>query len=82
MGKGAMEFFSGGNLTEPFTKTFGGSREELVVICNDGSLTFTAGATTYKLMSGEKFDEEILPFNSIEIVASGSFRGYVRDAYI
>jgi hypothetical protein len=82
MGKRAVDFFSGGNLTEPFKKDFSDTREELVLICDDGLLTFTAGATTHKLFTGEVFDEEILPFKSIEIVASGSFRGYVRDTYI
>jgi len=73
----AQEFFSG---TGAFTKTFRGDREELVLI-NDGSadLTFTAGATTFTLKPGEVFDEEINPFSAIDVTATGSFRGYVRE---
>jgi hypothetical protein len=79
MARRAQEFFNGtGNLT----KQFRDSREELVII-NDGSadLTFTAGAITFTLKPGEVFDEELNPFESISITATGSFRGYVREGY-
>lgn len=78
MTKRAQEFFSG---TGNFSKKFSGDREELVVI-NDGSadLTFTAGGVTFTLKPGEVFDEEVNPFSSINITATGAFRGYVREA--
>jgi hypothetical protein len=77
MARRAQEFFSG---TGNFSKRFSGDREELVVI-NDGSadLTFTAGGTNFTLKAGEVFDEEINPFSAIDITATGSFRGYVRE---
>lgn len=77
MARRAQEFFSG---TGNYTKSFKGDREELVVV-NDGSadLTFTAGGITFTLKPGEVFDEEINPFSSIEITATGAFRGYVRE---
>ena len=79
MPKRAQEFFSG---TTSMTKKFNGDREELVVI-NDGDadLTFTAGYTNFTLKSGEVFDEEVTPFTSISITATGAFRGFVRDTY-
>jgi hypothetical protein len=38
-----------------------------------------AGGTNFTLKAGEVFDEEINPFSSIDITATGSFRGYVRE---
>jgi hypothetical protein len=75
----AQEFFS---QADPFPKKFSGPREELVVI-NDGSadLTFTAGGITFTLKPGEVFDEEVNPFETINVTATGSFRGYVREGY-
>jgi hypothetical protein len=77
MARRAQEFFSG---TGNFSKRFSGDREELVVI-NDGSadLSFVAGGTNFTLKAGEVFDEEINPFSAIDITATGSFRGYVRE---
>lgn len=77
MARRAQEFFSG---TGNYSKKFASDREELVVV-NDGSadLTFTAGGITFTLKPGEVFDEEINPFSSIEITATGAFRGYVRE---
>jgi len=77
--KRAQEFFSG---TGNFAKTFSGFREDLVLI-NDGTtdLNFTAGNTVFTLKSGEVFDEAIDPFKSIDITATGAFRGYVREDY-
>jgi hypothetical protein len=78
MARRAQEFFSG---TGNFSKRFSGDREELVVINDDAtaSLTFVAGGTNFTLKAGEVFDEEINPFSSIDITATGSFRGYVRE---
>ena len=78
MPKRAQEFFSG---TGNFKKNFSGERESLVIINKNADLTFTAGYTTFTLEPGEVFDEEVTPFNSIEITTTGSFRGYVREAY-
>jgi hypothetical protein len=79
MARVAQEFFS---QADTFPYVFRGRREELVVI-NDGTadLTFTAGAITFVLKPGETFDEEINPFYSINVVATGSFRGFVRESY-
>jgi len=54
-----------------------------LVVINDGDadLTFTAGYTNFTLKSGEVFDEEVTPFTSISITATGAFRGFVRDTY-
>lgn len=73
----AQEFFSGSG---DFSRNFGSSREELVII-NDGNedLSFIAGATSFTLKPGEVFDEAINPFDSLTITANGSFRGYVRE---
>lgn len=79
MTRRAQEFFSG---TGNFSKTFNKFCEELIVI-NDGSadLTFVAGDISFTLKPGEVFDEEINPFNSVQITATGAFRGYVREDY-
>lgn len=78
-GRRAQEFFSQADI---FPKKFSGQREELVII-NDGSadLTFTAGGITFTLKPGEVFDEEVNPFDSISVTATGAFRGYVREGY-
>lgn len=73
----AQEFFSG---TGNYTKKFGGDREELVLMNDGGSdLVFVAGATQFTLKPGEVFDEEVNPFSSVEITATGSWRGFVRE---
>jgi hypothetical protein len=65
---------------DTFPINFGESRNELVIV-NDGTanLTFTAGGFVYTLKPGESFDEELNPFESLNVVATGSFRGYVRE---
>lgn len=64
------------------TINLNGTYEELLLI-NDGAanLTFTAGIFTFTLGPGEVFDEEVDPFNSLKITATGAYRGYVRDVY-
>jgi hypothetical protein len=79
MAKRAQESFNG---TGNSTVKFRGDREELVLI-NDGAtdLAFVAGGMEFTLKPGEVFDEEINPFNKLEITATGTWRGYVREAY-
>ena len=79
MKKRAREPFAGSaNQTINFISTV----EELLLI-NDGeaSLSFTAGYFTFTLKPGEVFDEEIDPFKTLKITATGAYRGYVRDVY-
>ena len=79
MPKRAQEEIIGtGNLT----KKFSGQREELFLV-NDGpdDLTFKAGYFTFVLKTGDVFDEEVNPFESIEITTTSSYRGFVRDSY-
>ena len=77
--KRAVEPFVGSaNQTIRFNNTV----EELLII-NDGeaNLTFTAEYFTFTLKPGEVFDEEINPFKTLRITATGAYRGYVRDVY-
>jgi hypothetical protein len=79
MAKRAQEAFNG---TGNSTVKFRGDREELVLV-NDGAadLMFVAGGIEFTLKPGEVFDEEVNPFNKLEITATGTWRGYVREAY-
>lgn len=51
-----------------------------LVITNDGTgnLTFKVVGNTYTLRPGYTFDEELEPFDTIEIRGNGSFFGYTR----
>lgn len=51
-----------------------------LVITNDGTgnLTFKVVGNTYTLRPGYTFDEELEPFDTIDIRANGSFFGYTR----
>jgi hypothetical protein len=68
------------NQTNTFPITFSDTRDEIVII-NDGTadLLFTAGGMTFTLKPGEVFDEKVMPFQTLNVVATGSFRGYVRE---
>lgn len=72
----AKEPFSG---SANLTKNFARSMEALVIVNDSNSdLTFTIANDTYTVKSGEIFDEELEPFLSVSVTATGPFRGYGR----
>lgn len=72
----ARKPFSG---TSNQTKGFGQVMNEIVIV-NDGNanLTFTVNSETWTLGPGAVFDEELDPFSSVTIAATGSYYGYAR----
>lgn len=72
----ARDAFSGSRSTKVKTSDTMNS----LVITNDGAanLTFTIHGNTYTLRPGYTFDEELEPFDFIDINASDSFFGYTR----
>lgn len=72
----ARDAFSGNNSQKVRTTDVMHS----LVITNDGSsnLTFKILGNTYTLRPGYTFDEELEPFNTIEITATDAYFGYTR----